>query len=461
MKSHSLTLRLSLILSITVIAIFSLCGFALYHSLAQQIGVRDDGALLTRIDQIRTLLRDEDAITLIQQKPRLFANMLGNTESLLVLRFPGQSPLIMVNPGRRPLPAITPVAAEQPLTLSSVHHQTADDGTPFISAAALTPTRDGSGQIEIITGRLMSDRTQTLNRYRDQIMLATALAAMLVAAISVWLVRRGLSPLRDLVAEAEAIDVRHLSRRMPVQTQAELQPLVAAFNQMLSRLEIGYQQLSQVSADMAHELRTPVSTLLGQTEVALSQSRSRSDYQALLGSNYEELERLAKMIDNMLFLARAEDASQALDEQRIDLALLGEKLRSYFDNMADEKAMRLAVSLQGELQADPPLVQRALANLMANALRYGDRDTTVNVCSRIQPESIELVVENHGPTLTAEQQARLFDRFWRAEASRHQASSGLGLAIVRGIMRLHQGSCEVHSEQGINRFTLRFPRVVR
>ncbi|HAI06908.1 MAG TPA: two-component sensor histidine kinase, partial [Pantoea sp.] len=89
MKRRSLALRLSLMLSVTVIAIFSLCGFALYHSLAQQIGVRDDAALLTRIDQIRTLLRDEDAITLIQQKPRLFANMLGNTESLLVLRFPG------------------------------------------------------------------------------------------------------------------------------------------------------------------------------------------------------------------------------------------------------------------------------------------------------------------------------------------------------------------------------------
>jgi len=457
-KRRSLALRLSLMLSVTVIAIFSLCGFALYHSLAQQIGVRDDAALLTRIDQIRTLLRDEDAITLIQQKPRLFANMLGNTESLLVLRFPGQPPLIVVNPGQRPLPAITPVAADQPLTLSSVHHLVSANGTPFISAAALTPTRDGSGQIEILTGRLMRDRTQTLSHYRHQILLATALAALLVAAISVWLVRRGLSPLRSLTAEAEAIDVRHLSRRMPQQSQAELQPLVAAFNQMLSRLDFGYQQLSQVSADMAHELRTPIGTLLGQTEVALSQTRSQSDYQALLGSNYEELERLAKMIDNMLFLAKAEDASQALNEQPLDLAQLGGKLQSYFDDMAEEKAMRLEMQLQGELRADPQLVQRALANLMANALRYGDAGTPVSVCSRVQPTAIELVVENHGPTLSAEQQARVFDRFWRAEASRHQGSSGLGLSIVRSIMRLHHGSCEVSSAHGITRFTLRFPR---
>ena len=457
MKKYSLAARLSLMLSATVMAIFALIGLALYHSLAIQLGLRDDGALLTRIDQIRTLLRDEDAITLIQQKPRLFANMLGNTESLLVLRFPGQPPLIAVNPGRRPLPVITPVAADQPLTLSSVHHFASDDGTPFIAAAALTPTRDGSGQIEIVTGRLMSNRTQTLHGYRNQIILATSLAALLVAAISVWLVRRGLSPFRRLTTEANAIDVRHLSRRMPDQAQAELQPLIAAFNQMLGRLEGGYQQLSQVAADMAHELRTPIGTLIGQTEVALSQTRSLSDYQALLGSNYEELERLARMIDNMLFLARAEDASQSIAIQRIDLAQPGEKLQSYFDNMAEEKAMRLEIRLDGELSADPLLVQRALANLIANALSYGERNTTIHVYSKAQPHAIELVVENNGPVLSAEYQSRIFDRFWRADTSRHQGSSGLGLSIVRSIMRLHQGSCEVNSEHGVNRFTLRFP----
>ncbi|MBY4840215.1 heavy metal sensor histidine kinase [Pantoea sp. DY-15] len=455
MKTRSLAARLSLLLSATVIVIFSLSGIALYHSLATQIGVRDDAALLTRIDQIRTLLRDEDALKLIQQKPRLFANMLGNTESLLVLRFPGQPPLIVVNPGQRPVPAITPVAADQPLALSSVHHLAAADGTPFISAAALAPTRDGNGQIEIITGRLMSDRTQTLNSYRNQIILATALAALLVAAISIWLVRRALTPLRRLAAQADAIDARHLSQRMPQQAAAELQPLVAAFNQMLSRLELGYQQLSQVSADMAHDLRTPISTLIGQTEVALSQTRSVGDYQALLGSNYEELERLAKMIDNMLFLAKAEDASQAMDWQNIDLALLGEKLQDYFDGMAEEQSMRLEMALHGELRADSQLLQRALANLMANALRYGDRDSTVRIFNR----GSALMVENQGPALSAEQQARIFDRFWRADASRHQGSSGLGLSIVRSIMRLHQGSCEVHSEDGVNRFTLRFPSV--
>lgn len=458
MKKRSLATRLSLLLSMTVIVIFALSGFALYQSLAKQIGLRDDGALLARIDQIRTLLRDEDAITLIQQKPRLFANMLGNTESLLVLRFPGQPPLIVVNPGARPVPNITPIPADRPLSLTSVHHQQAQDGTPFISAAALTPTRDGNGQIEIITGRLMSDRTATLNSYRDQIIVSTALAALLVAGFSIWLVRRGLSPLRRLAAETDAINVRRLAHRIQfTDAPTELEPLVTAFNQMLSRLEGGYQQLSQVSADMAHDLRTPIGTLIGQTEVALSQPRSVSDYQALLGSNYEELERLAKMIDNMLFLAKAEDASQVMDWQHIDLEELGEKLQDYFDGMAEEHAMQLTMRMQGALRADPQLLQRALANVIANALRYGDRDSTILVSSNVEAEGIELAVENRGAALSAEQQIRIFDRFWRADASRHQGSSGLGLSIVRSIMHLHHGRCAVSSDNGVNRFSLHFP----
>ncbi len=183
--------------------------------------------------------------------------------------------------------------------------------------------------------------------------------------------------------------MRLLSQRMPEQAVAELQPLVAAFNQMLGRLERGYQQLSQVSVDMAHDLRTPISTLIGQTEVALSQTHSVVDY----------------------------------------------------------------LALYGELLADPQLLQRALANLMANALCYGERDSTVRIFNR----GSALMVENQGPAMSAEQQARIFDRFWRADASHHQGSSGLGLSTVRSIMRLHQGSCEMHSEQGVNRFTLRFP----
>ena len=119
--------------------------------------------------------------------------------------------------------------------------------------------------------------------------------------------------------------------------------------------------------------------------------------------------------------------------------------------------MQLGMRIQGELRADPQLLQRALANLMANALRYGDRDSTIHVLSVVHKNGIELVVENQGAALSAEQQSRIFDRFWRADASRHQGSSGLRLSFVRSIMRLHRGSFAVRSENGVNRFSLLFP----
>ncbi|WP_017348674.1 heavy metal sensor histidine kinase [Pantoea sp. A4] len=453
---RSLTLRLSLMLALVVVAVMALSGIVLYHSLARQIEQRDDGALVTRLDQVRTLLGNEDAVQMIQQKPGLFANMLGNTESLLVLRFPHHPPLIEVNPGKRTIPHITPVAANKPLTLAAVSHKYAADGTPFIAAAALASTQDGIGDIEIITGRLMTERTATLASYRQQIVGLTALATLIVMLAAWLLVRYSLRTLHDVAHTTAAIDVRQLAYRFqPDNLPQELQPLVVAINQMLTRLENGFQRLSQVSADMAHDLRTPVHTLLGQTEVALSQDRSVPDYQALLGSNYEELERMSRMIDNMLFLARAEDPRQAITIQSLDLAALGQVLADYFEGIAEERQMTLQVNLQGTVNADADLLRRALANLLSNALRYGTEGTEVRVFNHLHAIS----VENLGPTLALSAQERLFDRFWRADDSRQLSThgSGLGLSIVASIMQLHQGRCEVKSEQGVTCFTLVLP----
>ncbi|MGB9097448.1 heavy metal sensor histidine kinase [Erwinia sp.] len=460
MKPLSLTARLSLLISGMVLLVMILVGMALYHSLARQISVRDDGALLSRLDQIRTLLLNEDALQLIRDKPKLFANMLGNTESLLVLRFPGQPPLIEVNPGHAAIPDLLPVPVGQSLGLASVHHQQASDGTPFISAAAMAQTRDAPGQLEIITGRLMTERTATLSDYRRKIGVLIVLAT-LIAALLVWiLTRRSLQPLHRLAKETAAIDVRHLSRRITLENVPhELLSLVAAFNQMLDRLETSFQQLSQVSADMAHDLRTPIANLLGQTEVALTQKRSNDYYLGLMGSNFEELQRLARMIDNMLFLARAEDASQAIHRDEQPLSEVLQPLADYFEGPAEERDLTLLFPQQGAVYADADLLRRAVANLVANALRYADAGSIIAITSHAVPGGVTVAVVNQGSTLAEAQQARLFDRFYRADVSRHNSStgSGLGLSIVRGIMQLHQGRYAVQSQAGETRFSLFFP----
>lgn len=456
----SLTTRLSLCFALLSFVMIALVGFTLYRTLETQISIRDDGALLTRVEQIRTLLRDEDVINLIHDKPQLFANMLGNHEALLVVRFPGQKPLIEVNPGHSPIPDVPPVPANADLTLAAVQHGFSRDDTPFISVAASAQTSDAPHQLEIISGRLMTERTHILAVYREQIILLATAAALLTALLSYWIARRGLSSLQRLAGQTSTIGIRNLSVRIDdTQAPQELLALIDGFNHMLDRLEVSFTQLSQVSADMAHDLRTPIGNIMGQTEVALSQRRSVEYYEKLLGSNFEELMRLSKMTDNMLFLARAENADHAIERTLLEVGEEFERVGEYFAGPADECGVRVILQGGGNVWADANLLRRALANLLANAIRYADAGSEIVLLAEKQASGTRISVTNTGPTIDAAHLDRLFDRFYRADLSRNTAShaSGLGLSIVRSIMGLHQGSWQASSEDRITRFTLFFP----
>ncbi|OAJ62140.1 two-component sensor histidine kinase [Paraburkholderia ginsengiterrae] len=461
MKRLSLTTRLALLYALIVFTSMALVGTLLYRDLERELSVRDDGALVTRVDQLRTLMKDVDVRKLIHDKPRLFGNMLGNTESLLIVRFPGEAPLITVNPGNRVVPNMTPVPADAPLTLDTVRHTRMADGTAFIYVVAAAHDITGPHDLQIISGRLMLGRTQLLQQYRSQILLWSSTVAVAVALLAFALARRSLRPLRLLAAKTGAIGISTLSTRIEQRaTPPELDALIAAFNGMLDRLERGFTQLKQVSADMAHDLRTPIGNLLGQTEVGLSQTRDVAYYQRLLGSNYEELQRMSKMIDNMLFLARTEQADNAIERKDVLLADEFELLQEYFEGIADERNVRLEWRGEGCVSADPLLLRRALGNLLANALRYAEPGTAISTVAEQEPDRTTLHVENRGPTIEPHHLERIFDRFYRADASRHRSSesSGLGLSIVRSIMSLHGGTCHASSENGVTRFTLVFPQ---
>ncbi|HGL6717618.1 heavy metal sensor histidine kinase [Burkholderia contaminans] len=461
MKRLSLTARLSLLFALIAFAAMAMVGAFLYRGLEKQLIVRDDAALVTRVDQIRTLMNDVDVRELIHDKPHLFANMLGNTESLLIVRLPGAPPLIAVNPGHRAVPDTTPVPADAPLTLDAVQHTRGADGTPFIYVAAAVHDIAGPRDLQIISGRMMNERTRMLREYRNQILLLASAAAVIVALLAFGLARSGMRPLRLLAAQTTAIGISTLSTRIEQRAAPpELDTLIAAFNGMLDRLERGFTQLKQVSADMAHDLRTPIGNLMGQTEVGLSLTRDIAYYQRLLGSNFEELQRMSKMIDNMLFLARTEQAGNAIERKDLLLADEFERMQEYFEGLADERNVSLQWHGDGYVSADPLLLRRALANLLSNALRYAEPGTAISTVAEQGPEGTTIHVENRGPTIEPQQLERIFDRFYRADASRHRSSesSGLGLSIVRSIMLLHGGTCHASSGNGVTCFSLVFPR---
>ena len=229
---------------------------------------------------------------------------------------------------------------------------------------------------------------------------------------------------------------------------------------MLQRLEDGYLKLSQFSEDLAHEMRTPLNTLILQNQVALSKKPTIEDYEKYLDSQQEEFERLSRMIDNMLFLARAEQLDDLIDIETVDLDNISKQLLGYFEGMAQERGMRIDSIVQGYIQADGRLVRRALANLLANAIHYGDVNTVISLRSNsIASRWMEVEVFNQGPQIDERHLPRIFDRFYRCDASRSRSndSGGLGLAIVKSIMKMHDGEVQVSSTSEGNRFTLRFP----
>jgi two-component system heavy metal sensor histidine kinase CusS len=458
MRSKSIAWRLALAFALVCALVLSAIGVFLYRSLASEIAYRDDLALLGRLEQVRALLADSDSLGALQARPRLYQNMLGNLDSLLLVRRADGSSVIAINPRQRALPALNAIPREQTPQRPDVLTWQAPDGAglALLSGEAQGPNGE---PLTIIAGKVLSEREQMLGSYRMRLYLSVGLGALLAFALGLLLLRRGLQPLRQLSEAVRGIDLRSLDQRLPANgTPAELLEPVQALNGMLARLDDSVQRLSQFSADLAHEIRTPLHTLLASNGQALNHPRSTEEYQEVLASNMEEFERLKRMAENLMFLARAEQAERALNLQTLDLPSVGGELCDYFEALADDREVRLDNQLHGELLADQQLLQRALGNLLANAVRHADQGSVISLRRRDEPGECWLQVHNHGPAIAQEHLSKLFDRFYRVDPSRAEPgdSGGLGLAIVQSIMQLHGGQVRVISDADGTVFELGF-----
>jgi two-component system heavy metal sensor histidine kinase CusS len=277
---------------------------------------------------------------------------------------------------------------------------------------------------------------------------------------------------RRIAATAGRISASALNERLSLEdTPEEFLESTLAFNHMLDRLEDSFKRLSEFSSDLAHDLRTPINNLLGEAQVALSRPREAGEYRAVLESAVEEYERLSRMIENMLFLARADNAQARVSPQWIDLRSALGKILSYYELLAEERGVRLVLEVLSErggratAWADELMLNRAVGNLLSNALRHGPRDCTVTIRALARADgSADVEVANPGVGIAREHLPRIFDRFYRPCSAREgsSAGSGLGLAIVKSIAELHGGRVGVRSEPGLETaFTLSLPAAGR
>ncbi|MDP1525290.1 MAG: heavy metal sensor histidine kinase [Rhodocyclaceae bacterium] len=287
-----------------------------------------------------------------------------------------------------------------------------------------------------------------------------ALATLAAAALGVLVSRSGLAPLRQTAHLAGQISAERLDRRLPTERiPPELEELTHTFNAMLDRLKDSFERLSGFAADLAHEMRTPVNNLMMQSQVMLTQARTAEEYREVLASNLEEYERLARMIADMLFLAKADNGLVIPTREAVDLAHEVDELFEFFEALADDKGIRLAVEGKASVTGDRLMLRRALANLLSNAIRHAPGGATVSVTIETSGDTVRVAIDNPCPSTLPEPLDRLFERFYRVDPARQESSegAGLGLAIVRSIVRAHGGEVAATAIPGGLRFSLRLP----
>src|SRR5437016_26834 len=280
------------------------------------------------------------------------------------------------------------------------------------------------------------------------------------AFIAVVVTKRSLRPLREMTESVARVGPTHLKERVtPAEWPRELKPLASAFDDMLKRLDDSFTRLSQFSADLAHELRTPIANMIGEAQVALTRDRAAAEYRETIESTVGECERLSRIVDNLLFVARVDAAREPIARKRFDARAAVEKIAAFYQTIADDHHVTISCSGDGQIYADPDLFERAVGNLLDNALRFTPEHGSIQITLSDHEADFEVAVSDSGCGIAPEHLPRVFDRFYRAESSRSSDGAGLGLALVKSIVDLHGGSATIQSEIGSGTtVTLRFPK---
>ncbi|MCP3751266.1 heavy metal sensor histidine kinase [Pseudomonas sp. SBB6] len=458
MKPARLSLRLGLSVSLMGAALVLLLACLAVFALDHELDSRARKHLANKMVQIEhSLTIDLKAADLRTPVHPLLDVIMGHDNlSLSVIALTGRhSALLTLGPALE-ASALLQIESGPQLSFSPWRDQ---DGDHLLTASRLMRLQDGTLVRVLLTVNRADDHA-LLQAYLGSTLWALPLLLLLIGLGAWKLVQRGLLPLRRFRRVAEQVSAQTLSHRLPeAGLPQELGDLAGGINIMLDRLDDGVQRLSQFSDDLAHELRTPIGNLMGKAQVTLTRERSNDEYREALENSIEELTRLNRIINDMLFLAQVSQAQAQVPLKPVVLADEVQRVCELFECNAEQKGITLHVQGWGTVMGERLMVQRALSNLLSNAIRHGDEGQPINIGIERRDGSVWVSVANHGPGIAQAHLPHLFERFYRVGSgrSRLEGGTGLGLAIVRSIMQVHGGRVEVHSElQGVTRFSLVF-----
>ena len=455
----SLTVRLSLLFGIAAVVVFSIFGWFIEDSIKRHFAAEDIRELevvaLAVEKALSTNLPEDDAASLKRRFDDILVGHHG--ASLHVADAGGRTIYTSAGPDLSGLARISARDAEERL----VRNWSDGRHTFRVLNRYLPENTQASGRsYRIVVAVPIDHHLRFLDGFRYTLWFMIA-SGIVITSLMGWIaVRQGHAPLRNIVAQIRRISANELNTRLSPETvPRELTDLAVSFNEMLERMEEAFLRLSNYSADIAHELRTPVTSLMTQTQVALSQTRTTDEYREILYSNIEEYEHMAQMIGDMLFLAQADNGLCKPNNTEVDLVAEVRNLLDYYEAWAEERGVRLTFKGEAKTVGDRSMLRRALNNLLVNAIRHTPSGETVRLELNTADEGeIGIVVENSGAPIPPEHLPRLFDRFYRVDPSRQESGAGLGLAIVKSIVNAHGGRIEVTSAAGITRFCITLPK---
>lgn len=481
-RRPSLTTRLTLLFALVASLALALLGGAALLALNLHFEAQDRSTLHSHLQQARKLLARVDSAHALAALPaQLDAAFASHHDLALRVQGAQEPPLFEQRSANMPRALLAHPVATAAAPLHTWRERGPEGERIWRGIVMQLPLpQEGAAPLTVALALDIQHHEAFSASFRHALIGYVALAALACALLGWWAARQGLKPLAVMRAQAARIGAGQLDARMPVaQGPAELAELAASLNAMLARLQNQFARLTAFSSDIAHELRTPLSNLMTQTQVALGQARSAPEYREVLASNAEELERLARTVADMLFLAQAEHG--ALLPTRAPVALHDEvrALFDFYDALAEDRGVTLRLHGAASVLGDRLMLRRAIGNLLSNALRYtppggyidvaiaapDTADTAAGTAAGTAADAIRLSVRNDGTPLAPQELPRLFERFYRAEkdrshASGHSEGAGLGLAITQAIVQAHGGHICARSLQGGNVFEVLLPATV-
>jgi len=460
-RPWSLAGRLTAYYAGSAFLIVSLATGYLYWAMVRNVDLEDDRLLADRVRLLQSIIQTQpidmaaiqqevDEAWQARQSTHLFIRLL-DADGKSITESPGMGEILP--PQSFPAPADEPGAG---LAINSTQGRSLRvlSVKAEVERGAIAPAAQSIPDVQTI--QVAMDRSQEdelIADYRGRLSYVLIVALIVCVAVGYKIAQRGMRPIREITRTAGGTGPGNLTQRItPAGLPAELHELAGTFNAMLNRLEEAFDRLSRFSANIAHELRTPVNNLRGELDVALQKQRSPADYEEIIGSCLEECGRLTRIIESLLFLARSENPQTQVDREQVDVAQELRNIREFYEATAQEAGVQLIAdgTTPLETELNRALFQRAVGNLITNAIAHTPRGGKVILQANGDAANLAVKVTDTGGGIPPHHLPHVFDRFYRANHSRAAAGGGLGLglAIVKSIVELHGGTVALASEIG-------------